>query len=167
MTKVADDADRVVVDAQRIGFPPQAKAVPWAPWRVVVVWMRGCGQHADVVRDGLAALELPTVVVIDDVGNLGVAAALAGHLDGEAELDLEEQLERILAGLGLVFDEAMGSSVETAVQADRPSVNALHDELLASAEQPLANAFPRAELREIIETELRALSSASCTANCC
>jgi hypothetical protein len=153
LTNVADNVDRVVVDAQRVGYPPQAKAVPWAPWRVAVVWMRGHGDHADAIRDGLADLVPATAVAADDTGNLGVAAALAGHLDGEAQLDLEEQLARIFEALGLDFQKAMESSVATAVQATQPSLDTLHERLVATAERPMTEAFPRAAWQRIVEAE--------------
>jgi len=113
--------------------------VSGAPWRVAVVWMTGHGDDADAVRTGLEGLGLPTVVVADDAGNLGVAAGLAGHLDGEAGLDLEEQLERL--GLDMLADT--GSSVESGEQPSRPSAGTLFEELVASAQHPMTQAFPR------------------------
>ena len=153
ISELPADADRVILDAQRVGVRPQDKTGRRAPWRIVVIWMDGQGEHADVVREGLAELGSARAVVVDDAGNLGIAAALAGTLDSEAELDLEEQLERVFEARGLDFYDAFDSSVETAARAQEPSLPDLHAELIGSAAQPLNQAFPQRERPEMVEVE--------------
>jgi hypothetical protein len=153
LRELAEDADRVVLDAQRLGVRPRDKGGQWAPWRVVVIWIRGHGEYADVVREGLRDLVTTSAVIVDDAGNLGVAAALAGTLDGEAESDLEEQLELIFEANDLDLYDALSSSVETSVRADEPLLPELRSELNSSTTHSLTEACPLPAQPQLIEVE--------------
>ena len=150
---VPPGVDRLVIDVQRADLPVTRKASQWGPWRSAVAWLDGVQEHVDHLRACLERRTPVSIVAVDGAGCVGVAAALPGHLDGEATLDLEEILAAALEEVGIDLNEILSSTVESPVRSERPSVDELRAELLGSTESDLHDAVPTPPAHDVVEVE--------------